>query len=274
MNNTFNDTEKSTHFDFERFVAYVIGLTCSLLAVVANTLVLVILRRKKQQIKPFDLIIASLSFTDLLTSICCTIYVGYEIAFLFIIAKDAQTYKPISEIASNVSGIFFILSLLHVLLITFLRFCAIFWPLKFRQFATKALSKVLIALIWTMTVGASLMFAMAENASNTTAVIIFATGGLVGFAYIMIAIKICILVKKKQFVWNKEHRVLLNSFGVTISLFACLLPFAFHETSNEHISEEFVNSLLSINFLIDPLLYFYFSYWLSKRDEYNNNNII
>ena len=284
MNQTFNETildlphvhASSSQDYFQQLLPYVIALPICCLAIIANSVVLVILLRKKpQQRTPFDIIITSLAVADLLTSISCTIYVGYRIALAFLPSEERLRHQSRSDTINNVALIFFFLSLLHVLVITFLRFCAIFWPLKFRQFATKALSKVLIAITWTMSVIAVFIFTKHGDSSYTTGMIIFASGGLVCCAYIIIAMKICLLVKKKQFAWNKEHRVLLNSFGVTLTFFACLLPYAFRETRLElskNINEKLAGLLFSVNFLADPLFYFYFSYWLSKRDEQRRMN--
>ena len=157
-----------------------------------------------------------------------------------------------------------------MLLITFLRFCAMLWPLKFRQYATKALVKVSIAVTWMLSgIGVFLVIIFGDT-SYSTAMIIFISGGLVCCAYIIIAVKISLLRKRKQFASKKEHRVLLNSLGVTISFFACLLPFACQQAFSQvssRVDYQLALSIMPVNFIADPLLYFYFSYWLAKRDK-------
>ena len=55
------------------------------------------------------------------------------------------------------------------------------------------------------------------NISNGS--IIFTFSGMMTFIYMTIAVKICLLLKKKQFGWRKQYRVSLNSFVMTNSYF-------------------------------------------------------
>ena len=277
MNNQKNETRAIQELIFtvcqcnlSHLVAISIGLFSNFLAIVANIIVIGILIRKKHQKTSFDLVITSLSLTDLSASVCTIIYSGYRFTIIFVDPKDIGKNKRQRAIVMNVISTFFFLSLLHVLLVTFLRFCAIFWPLKFRQYATKVVIRALIVATWILSAIAVIIIILAKDPTYVIGMTIHVSFGLVSFAYIMIAMKIFLLLKKKQFFWNKEHRVLLNSFGVTISFFACLFPFALVATSSgfaKLIDRELALSFISINFITDPLLYFYFSYWLSKRDE-------
>ena len=161
--------------------------------------------------------------------------------------------------ALDAASIFFCLSLVLVLLVTFLRFSALFWPVKFRQFATKILIKALIAATWTLSVIGGATIIMLKARLFSTGTIIFASGGLVCCAYALIAVKICILSQNSQSATNKEYRVLLNSFGVSITFFGCMLPFACREIKIkvfQNIDNYLAFSFTTINLLADPLLYF------------------
>ena len=251
-------------------VALSIGLFFNFLAIVANIIVLGILLKRKHQKTSFDLVIASLSLTDLSASIGTTIYHGYSVAFTFVGPQRFRNHKRQRNIVRDTGVTLFFLSLLHVLLVTFLRFCAIFWPLKFRQYVTKVVIRALIVATWILSAIAVIIIILAKYPKYVIGITIHISFGLVCFAYIIIAMKILLLLKKKQYSWNREHRVLLNSLGLTISFFVCLLPYALDATSSEFakwINPQLGISFVSINFLTDPLLYFYFSYWLGKRDE-------
>ena len=251
-------------------VALSIGLFFNFLAIVANIIVLGILLKKKHQKTSFDLVIASLSLTDLSASIGTTIYHGYSVAFTFVGPQRFRNHKRQRNIVRDTGVTLFFLSLLHVLLVTFLRFCAIFWPLKFRQYVTKVVIRALIVATWILSAIAVIIIILAKYPKYVIGITIHISFGLVCFAYIIIAMKILLLLKKKQYSWNREHRVLLNSLGLTISFFVCLLPYALDATSSEFakwIDPQLGISFVSINFLTDPLLYFYFSYWLGKRDK-------
>ena len=254
MNNQQNETRAAQELIFtvcqcnlSHLVALSIGLFFNFLAFVANVIVFGILIRKKHQKTSFDLVIASLSLTDLSASMCTIIYHGYSVAFIFVGPERFPNLKRQRDIVRDTGVTLFILTLLHVLLVIFLRFCAIFLPLKFRQYATKIVIRALIAAIWILSAIAVMIIILTKDPNYVIGIIIHVSVGLVCFAYIMIAMKIYLLLKKKQFSWNKEHRVLLNSFGVTISFFACLIPFALVVTSSEiakWMDTEFALSIL------------------------------
>ena len=274
MNTTSNETMRNMQASCAANMQHCVGIGIiflfSSLAIIANFIVLVIIRRKKQQRTSFDLVIASLSMTDFCASISSFIMNVYQVAILFLISNE--TGKPYlqSAIAMMVVAILFCLSLMHVLLITFLRFSALFWPLKFRQVMTTALIKGLIAVTWTFSLIGGFILITTRMKNNPTGIIFLACGGLVCCAYAIIAIKICILSKTSQNATNKERRVFLNSFGVAITFFGCMFPLAglFSRIKVVHDIDPFLAlSIITINFLADPLLYFYFSYWLGKRDE-------
>ena len=138
-------------------------------------------------------------------------------------------YKSDGHVIRRIAGFFLTLSLFNILLITFLRFFAIFWPIKYHQDMTKAKIKKLIATIWILSLAvlpAVLYTFKKRKLGPPLAIIIFSLGAVVTSTYTMIAIKIFQLLKRKQFDWKNEHRVLLNSAGVTMSYFACFSPFA------------------------------------------------
>ena len=268
-NETINNRQESCAANMQRCVGIGINIIFSCIAMVTNFIVLVIILRKKQQRTSFDLVIASLSITDFSASICSFISNAYQVAIHFLISNE--TAKPYlqSFIALVVTVIFFCLSLMHVLLITFLRLSALFWPMKFRQVMTKALIKGLIAATWTLSVIGGVILTNMEH-SDPSGIIFLALGALVCSAYAMIATKICILSKTSQCATNNERRIILNSFGVAITFFGCLLPLAFNLIGVKvflNIDFHLALSFITINFIADPLLYFYFSYWLGKRDE-------
>ena len=248
-----------------------ITLPTSLLGIIANNVVIFILYKKGNHRKVFDLTIASLSVTDLLSCTSAVTNSIYGLVFYSIQRKSDR------NLILRIAGFFFLLSLFHVLLITVLRFFAIFWPMKYRQNMTKAKIKKLIATIWILSLAA--MSAVYYTFKNQKlhplfAIIIFSLGTVVTSIYILIAVKIFLLLKKKQFDWKNEHRVLLNSVGVTISYFAFFSPYAASTmTARNHkqTEYEFLLSITLINFLLDPLFYFYFSYWNNRRIENRRN---
>ena len=255
------------------FTSIGITLPTTLLGIIANLIVLVILHKKGNHRTIFDLTIVSLSVTDLLA---CTSVFSYVTRGLVCYSRSRRNDGLIIR---RIAGIFFILSLFHVLLITFLRFFGIFWPMKYRQDMTKAKIKKLIATIWILSVVAmsSVQYTFKNRQLHCLfAIIILSLGVVVTTIYIMIAVKIFLLLKRKQFDWKNEHRVLLNSVGVTISYFACFSPYAsltITGRNNKQTIHNFLLSITMVNFLLDPFFYFYFSYWNTRRVENRRNRM-
>ena len=272
---------KSNKEQLETLLADIsISIICCSLGTIANIFVLAILRKKGNQRTVFDLMIVSLSVTDLVACLSAFAHAVYQLIIHFFPYNTNNDTKArsIKSLIYKITSFFYLLSLIHVLLITFQRFCAIFWPMRYRQVMTKTLIKKVIAIMWIILLAsysAANTLSEHQKVKPINGVIIFALGGILLSCYIMITVKICLLLKKKQFDWKSEHRVLLNSFGVTISYFACFSPYAYLTLKRKKVSSRDYGLIMSIslvNFVLDPLFYFYFSYWLNRRDENRRNN--
>ena len=151
--------------------------------------------------------------------------------------------------------------------------------MKYRQDMTKANIKKLIATILILSVVpmSSVQYTFKNRQLHCLfAIIILSLGVVVTTIYIMIAVKIFLLLKKKQFDWKNEHRVLLNSVGVTVSYFACFSPYAaltIMGRTNTQNDYDFLLSITMVNILLDPFFYFYFSYWNTRRVENRRNRM-
>ena len=75
------------------FIGFSIGFFFSCSAIVANIIVLVMILRKQQQRTPFDLVIASLSFTDFSASMCSIIFIAYKVVILILVSIDLEEHK-------------------------------------------------------------------------------------------------------------------------------------------------------------------------------------
>ena len=250
------------------YVGVGVALTFSCFAVAANIIVLVILRSKGNRRTVFDLTIASLACTDLLASASFLIF--FSLLVMCKIIKKAfvslNFFDKCLLFSVIVSTYFFLLSVFHVLLISFQRFFALFFPFKCRQYFTKSLTKILIAVMWTISLAAVPFLLYIEKTFSALAIVIFAVGGLLLCMYFMLAFKMCQMLKTNRSELRREYRALLNALGVTVSFFACFSP-AGYALMDEFSSVLFFFSFASINFLFDPLLYFYMSFWLQRRDE-------
>ena len=274
----FNITRNHTEQLVTLIATISISTICCVSGTITNIIVLHILRKKGKQRTVFDLTIASLCITDLLTCLSGNAYALYQlILHLFLNSShDDTTASSIKSTILKIISFFFFLSLLHVLLITFQRFFAIFWSIKYRQVMTKSLNKKLIAMTWIILLISWPVITIVFNLKRfnpINGVIILTLGAIVSSMYIMMTVKICL--RKKQFHWKAEHRALLNSIGVTISYFVCLSPYAYSTLIKGNVSAkeyDLTTTITLLNFVLDPLFYFYFSFWLNRRDEKRRNN--
>ena len=256
------------------FITFGIPLAIIILAIVANVIIILILRKKGKKCTVFDLTIASLIATDLIICVFVAIYILIQCTTSLIIklqhpAIGLKKEIHVTEKAAFVlyaAAMFFLLSLIQITSMSFMRLAAVFFPFRYRQVMTKGLIKKLLAVIWILSLGfLPVVYFVQYFPMSAMGTIVFSFGGVLFVVYVMIAIKCFFLVKRNQFQWRQEHRVILNSFGVTVSFFACLSTSAVRAMNSKYFFDTSI-STATINMLCDPLLYFYFSYWLAKRD--------
>ena len=250
-----------------------IYIVFSFLALIANTIVLVLLRRRGKQRTLFDLTVASLVLADLIISV--TFLAGTIVYLVYL-----NTGSPISTtiekmlMALEVTNSYcFIVSLLHVILITVERLGALFSPFKYRQVVTKHRIKIVIVSIWllsSISIAFSLHVFKNMIEQKILGIIVFVSGGLLIVMYLIIAVRLMSL-KKLNKKWKMEKRVLGNSLAVTVTFLTCLFPFAvamINTDINWAISYGYLcTSFVSVKLFLDPVLYFFVSFWKGRKAE-------
>lgn len=253
-----------------QYVSITIKLLFSTLAFAANVVVCRILHKKGKQRTVFDVTIASLTVTDLLTSLCFFVYGIAEAALVMVVRRKALSTSGALLHAILIPGMiglfFFFLSLFHILLITFQRVYAIYSPIKCRNFMRKTIVKRIIVALWFSAILLFIVELVIPNKTLIFGVAIIFVGATVLVMYAAIVAKIYMLLKRKNFEWKKEHRILLNAVGVTVSFFVCVAPYGYKLAAGKK-GKQVLFSLTNINVLLDPLFYYYLSYWLNQRDE-------
>ena len=278
-NHTFIDDNKTYNFPatfplrVTDYVGSTIFISFSFFALIANTIVLILLYKRGKMRSVFDITVGSLVTSNLLISIA---FLANTALFLTILKSDtwSGSILRILAIFFDFSIFCFIVSLLHIILITFERMYALFRPIQYRQKVTKRHAKMYIAAIWMTSLAIIIinMFAFtnrkAETFDKVLGILTLASGAILCVLYGTIAIKVVHLKRQSTLKWRKERLVLINSLAVTVSFLACLLPFSisliWYDTMQKY--SYVLASFIAVKLLLDPVLYFYVSFWKSKRE--------
>ena len=264
------DYEPSYQISNIEYATVSIYITFSFLALIGNAVVLRLLYKRGHGRTVFDVTVASLVFADLCTAIG---FLASNISFLVILKTDdvSKSVEKFFDVFYEFTIFCFIASILHVILITAERLCALFFPLKYRQVVTNKGIRMPILIIWMTSLSGSLLHAFVlkgKQSDRAIGIVIVVSSGLLCVMYSIIALKILYLKRKSMFRSKKDRIVLMNSLAVTISFLVCLLPLALGLLGVDKSSKStgFLSSLVAVKLLLDPLLYFYVSFWKSRRE--------
>ena len=244
---------------------YISTITSCLLATIANIIVFVILWKKGKHRTIFDLTVWSLVITNIIVAF---VYLMSIAIAMLTEEKASNLIQWLYFVTTFLVYYCFLSSLLHTLLLTIQRLFAVFFAFQFRQKATKTKAKIFIAIAWVISFALSEISTIMEDIFKYSVPVfssLMLVFGVVSIAcYSAIAIRIALSMKKKRFKWNKEHRVLLNAFIVTVSNIGLIIPIAIHF---KNVPIAIGEIMVLVKLFVDPLCYFYLSYWLAKRDE-------
>ena len=236
----------------------IIGLTANIFQVIYSVI-------KKKYATNFEKSLMSLSFADILTSITLIFLASVELKF------DISLFLCIN--------IFLNLSITtmfnHTILIAAQRLIAVVYPLKVKIILSKRRFHVLLALTWisACVYGIGIVFVM-KHFVRLDSYIILVSGIILIISYA--AMSYTTYRKEKDSSNLTSHReergrsraVLLHSFLVTIAFVTCFFPFAINVLFFNSLKPIFVlfESLLSINPLLDSLIYFYMKYCRGRQE--------
>ena len=266
----FIDAQTSYQISSTECAAIVIYILFSFLALVGNAVVLRLLYKRGNRRTVFDITVGSLVVADLCTA---SGFFSSTVAFLIILKRDeiSKSMETFFDVFFEFTIFCFIVSILHIILITTERLYALFFPLKYRQAATKKRARVPIVIIWMASSTGSLVHALVfkgHQSDKAIGLVIIVSSGILCIMYSIIAIRIVLLKRKSQFKSKKDRIVLINSLAVTISFLACLLPLAFGLLGANSGSDStyLLSSFVAIKLMLDPVLYFYVSFWKGRRE--------
>jgi len=261
--------EPSHQFSIIEYASISIYITFSFLALVGNVVVLRLLYKRGNRRTVFDVTVVSLVFADLCTAIG---FLGSTISCIVILKTKgvSRSIDHLFEVFFTLTVFCFIASILHIILITVERLCALFSPLKYRQIVTKKGITLPILIIWMTSLSGSFANALieVEQSNEVIGIVIVVSSGILCVMYSIIAIKILYLKRRSMFRSKRDRIVLMNSLAVTISFLVCLLPLAFGllGVDKTYESTDLLSSLVAVKLLLDPLLYFCVSFWKTRRE--------
>ena len=253
-----------------------------------NILELVVIIRQKKYKEVFGLSLTSLCIADIIGSLTLSLAGG-----LRLISYPGRETFPIYEKTSLATGwkvghgsLQFAVgtSFMHIVFIAIQRLFAVLLPLKFKANFTYARCAAGIIITWLiMFIYGTFAFFFSKVLLNMSYYLVLVMELILIITYGAITFKTWRDDKKRASLQPKANsqattddavnKVLFHSLAVTFAFLICTLPHsvfyiylvvqrltAYHDLSTYHT----VNSLISINPFLDPLIYFFFQYHLSK----------
>ena len=269
----------------------IIFIVLSFIIATLNISEIVLISRRKNR-KAFDKFLLSLAASDILVALSVA---AFKLADL---ATGNTVSWLIEQNYVNILLLSITFSFFNLIAITADRFLAVRFPIKHRILSTEWRVNAVIVTIWTLcivfvTTLSVIQFRwkdQIELALNIASGFSLLFGVVIILVYINIFHLICkrrIPSKTKMGGENKglnrrlsvfpkcanttERGVILTGAIVTISFIICTYPFAFNsliKLSSKKISVIF-NMLVVFNSLLNPLIYFFKSYFFSRRGKRN-----
>ncbi len=250
------------------------------LGFIANIIqVVFICQDKKQTRSVFGITLLSLSISDLFVSIVL-LYRGI-IRFLTLFLVIELSRYSIFGNPTNLAIIFsFSSSFFHVVYIAVLRAVAVVHPLKIKQIFTQLRCKIIIALLWVLSISLAFI-AYFITGPSLVAYLAMITSCLLIFLYSFI----CYTKYSRNHIQNNEQMqrhgqdsdkdVLIYSITLTFIFCLCTLPEALSFFIRYPPLPNYISAFLySINPFLDTMLYFFTSYCKRRRERNNLRNNI
>ena len=265
----------------------IIFIIVSFIIAILNISEVVIIVRCKSR-KAFDKLLLSLAISDAL--------VGLSVALFNIYYLTTDNTASLLD-GNKYANIFFfsvILSLTNLIAITVDRFLAVRFPIKHRVFSTEKRANAVIVTIWSLGIVSvtftGVMQVRWENQMEITFNV--ASGFLLLFGVVMIVVYVNIFYlickravpgktgggeEQKARTRNPalvlkslnmaERSVFLTGAIVIISFIFCTYPLAFNFLIQQSVEKILIVSkvLILLNSLFNPLIYFFKSYFFSRR---------
>ena len=256
------------------------------IAVVLNSIEVLIFWRRNNPLSNFEIILLSLSVSDIIAGFSC-IAIGSQQRILNSITKydNKKVVRTLVEISESLGHFGVISSLLHVLLITVDRFLTVHFPVIQKKYSSKIKLKGFLAVIWVVSLSFPFFF---NDLKLYYARRIFLVVSIIFISVFMVITYILILKKifavKKEMLKTldaeekrggskrreisqvkREKSSLVTSIGIWLCFVLCNYPVVYdilHQQKKDVSS--LLWSLLCLNAVVDPVIYFLMAFFRKR----------
>lgn len=257
-------------------------LAFGVVGLVFNILELIVLIQQKKQKTIFGLTLTSLCIADIFGSLTLGLSGGFrliEYSGPETITIYKKTSMAIIWMAGHGALLFSVgTSFMHIVIISIQRVFAVFLPIKFRTTFTYAHCLAVILLTWLlMFVYGTIAFFFSKAILAVSYYMVLVFGITLVVCYAAVSYKLWVKSKERKILlranfgantYNSTKRVVLHSISVTVAFLICTVPhsvlYIFFYKTQSLAAYHFVNCVITINPLLDPLIYFFFYNHCSK----------
>ena len=241
----------------------------SLLAIILNLAQIALMIYKKKTKVPFEKTLLSLALADFLVSTSQCLF----FALIYLQFRGFFTIPlAVVGVLASLVGFSIYSSLFHSIFIAVQRIYAVLLPIKFRIHFTLEVCLVSLVIIWVVSLTLSVLVIYLRNFTGHPYILLAASGVLV-LCYTLICYRVRLQRSRVSISANSRQqndstcRTLVYSVLVTAAFLLCTLPTAVY-ILNRSISVfalKFTELMLTLNPVVDSLLYFAFSHMSLKR---------
>ena len=252
-----------------------IQMTLGIAGIILNMLQLIILLRKQR--RPFESTLLSLSIADLLVSVC--LILNSVLNLLREHDVDFDLSDIIYRSLRHAIYCFAItLALLHIIFIALQRLIAVMFPFRVHELFSKRRCCFFLAVMWVGSLGFLTwsVWAFTKDPDDDVP--------LIAFSYVMFlaeacliplyAAVCCLVVRRGGMAANastdsRNHSVILYSVIITAFFVVMTFPLGVLTCLSYVISNPYLKYspkwLLFIDITMNPVIYFFFNHWKSKK---------
>lgn len=252
-----------------------IQMTLGITGIILNMLQLIILLRKQR--RPFEITLLSLSIADLFVSVC--LILNSVLSLL----REHDVGLELSDIVYRslrhaIYCFAITLALLHIVFIAIQRLIAVMFPFRIHQLFSKRRCCFFLGVMWVGSLGflAWSVWAFTKNPDDDVP--------LIAFSYVMFfaeacliplyATVCCLVMRRRGMAANastdsRNHSVILYAVITTTIFVVMTFPLGVLTCLSYVITNPYLKYspkwLLFIDVTMNPVIYFFFNYWKSKK---------